>query len=322
LKFDKSAASYHVPDCATENSTKCSVFYHDQGQTPEVPTEAQPNPDGKCTDGVCDCGAQPCGEYLFDHRNGTMLRDWLINEHIGGSMGLMSSSIDGVFMDDFWCSDLICEADPATPSCPCNDPVQGPTEFDRNNQLDMGLSDEEVEEITLAWNETMSAVENAILERKAYTWWLMAGQENANAMPTLLSRETCASQLRDACSPESKWQLAPQLFGLTINNTIHRPAQLDQDVAFFLLARGAYAWLGWGEWGMTWPFNPEPAHGELPPLPEGVPRPALLDHNFGEPIGLCEEIETGVFQRQWTKGVASLDCNAFEATLPQSKFAV
>ena len=43
-------------------------------------------------------------------------------------------------------------------------------------------------------------------------------------------------------------------------------AQLEQDIAFFLLARGKYAYLGWGEWGMTGPFNPEPAHGELPPM--------------------------------------------------------
>ena len=48
---------------------------------------------------------------------------------------------------------------------------------------------------------------------------------------------------------------------------------IQQDVAFFLLARGPFAWLGWGQWGMTWPFNPEPAHGTLPPLPHGVPRP-------------------------------------------------
>ncbi len=25
----------------------------------------------------CNCGSVPCGEYLFNHANGTMLRDWL-----------------------------------------------------------------------------------------------------------------------------------------------------------------------------------------------------------------------------------------------------
>ena len=59
--------------------------------------------------------------------------------------------------------------------------------------------------------------------------------------------------------------------------------QFQQDLAFFLLARGPYTWLGWGVWGMTWPFNAEPAHGTLPPLPHGVPRPAALDLDYGRP---------------------------------------
>ena len=109
----------------------------------------------------------------------------------------------------------------------------------------------------------MTAIEEAILHHHGYTWWLMDGQKNANAMPVLLKHSTCAQQLEEACSATSIWQRLPKLFGLTVNAT--SPLQLDQDMAFFLLARGPYAWLGWGEWGMTWPFNPEPAHGELPP---------------------------------------------------------
>lgn len=58
IKFDGSRALYHVPRCAAENSTKCSDFYHDQEQTPAVPTAAQPDPDGVCV-GECDCGRHP-----------------------------------------------------------------------------------------------------------------------------------------------------------------------------------------------------------------------------------------------------------------------
>ncbi|CAE8624234.1 unnamed protein product [Polarella glacialis] len=315
LRFKPSAAPYHVPACAAENQSKCSTFYHDQEQTPAVPTAAQPHPDGSCTDGVCDCGTQPCGEYLFDHRNGSMLRDWLIKEHIGGPAGLRNPSVHGFFMDDYWCSNLICAQDPSVAGCPCRDPVQGPTEVDKNNQADMGLSDEDVRDIALGWNETMAAVEKSILGAGAYTWWLMDGQTNANAGPTLLKRDTCASQLRGACTESSHWQRSPQLFGLTINSSAVAPAQLEQDVAFFQLARGDYAWLGWGVWGMTWPFNAEPAHGELPPLPYGVPRPALLSKDFGKPSGLCKETRSGVFERGYTKAHISLDCNTFTASL-------
>merc|ERR1711898_16653 len=83
LKFDPKHRPFHVPPCAPENTSKCSFFYHDQEQTPEVPTPSSPHPDGSC-EGECDCGSQPCGEYLFDHRNGSQLREWILEKLIGG----------------------------------------------------------------------------------------------------------------------------------------------------------------------------------------------------------------------------------------------
>jgi hypothetical protein len=47
-------------------------------------------------------GSQPCGEYLFDHRNGSMLREWLVNEHVGGAAAVGSPLVDGLFIDDYW----------------------------------------------------------------------------------------------------------------------------------------------------------------------------------------------------------------------------
>merc|ERR1712046_495682 len=128
----------------------------------------------------------------------------------------------------------------------------------------------------------------------------MAGQKNANAKPELLKRETCSQQLRNACAKGSDWQEYTKLFGVTVSNGTQL-AQIEQDVAFFLLARGRYAYLGWGEWGMTWPFNPEPAHGELPPLPHGVPRPTIIDRDFGEPEqDICVEEQPNIFVRRWS----------------------
>jgi hypothetical protein len=95
-------------------------------QTPEVPTPSNPNPDGACV-GTCDCGFVPCGEYLFDHRNGSMLREWLLREVIGGPNGVDNPAIGGLFIDDFWCSNVL--------NGSCTDPVQGPTEIDPNSQV-------------------------------------------------------------------------------------------------------------------------------------------------------------------------------------------
>ena len=57
---------------------------------------------GNCSAGGCDCGSQPCGEYLFDHRNGSMLREFLVNEFIGGPTGVDNPAVSGVNIDDYW----------------------------------------------------------------------------------------------------------------------------------------------------------------------------------------------------------------------------
>lgn len=331
----------HVPACAAENASVCSDFYHDQEQTPQVPTPENPNPDGRCgADVGCDCGpGLPCGEYYFDHRNGTMLRRWLIEEVVLGAVATDAEGgtrIDGLFLDDYWCSDILChESNNTIGGCPCDDPGQGPTEANRYAVADTGLSDSDVRKITLEWNKTMELAERALLGRGSYTWWLMDGQENANAEPFLFGlddgtkdqerhgenlkektrSERCTEILEEACRDDSDWQTRPRLFGLSINQTTHALLQFDLDLAFFLLVRGPYSWLGWGQWGMTWPFQAEPAHGESPPLPHGVPLPHELTpkgaKDYGTPLGVCYQRETssGIFRREWSNGwLVEIDC--------------
>ena len=207
--------------------------------------------------------------------------------------------------------------------------MQGPTEINKNNQQDMGLTDEDVRDLTVAWNVTMGEVQRSIILAKGYTWSLMDGQENANAHPTLLKQSTCIQQLRSACAGganEKKWQSNAHLVGLNVVNGTQF-LQLTQDVAFFQLVRGDFAFLGWGVWGMTWPFNPEPKHGELPPAPHGVPLPKILESDFGVPVfrersggttSSCFETTkgSGIFQREFSRaGVIELNCNTFAANL-------
>ena len=85
-KGPQSNASYHVPPCdwygTAASPPKCSGFYHDQEQTPEHRGGGSDYPvDGECLE-QCDCGPiNPCGEYIFDHRNETF-QDWFINEYM------------------------------------------------------------------------------------------------------------------------------------------------------------------------------------------------------------------------------------------------
>merc|ERR1712232_704720 len=76
-----------------------------------------------------------------------------------------------------------------------------------------------------------------------------------------------------------------------------------EDLATFLLIRGPFAWIG-----QNWAFCP--SGGE----PVGGPgqmyeRPAALDEDYGFPLGLCKEMEAGVFQRSWSKAVVHFDCS-------------
>ena len=98
LRFkDGANGSYHVPACDTNwDPPKCSAFYHDQLQTPQ-----HPRGDGSCVR-PCDCGVNPCGEYLFDHRNGSMLTNFLVHEYVGGAAGVDNAAISGLFIDNNW----------------------------------------------------------------------------------------------------------------------------------------------------------------------------------------------------------------------------
>ena len=95
LRFS-GANNYHVPTCDNNwTPPRCSEYYHDQDQTPE-----HPKGDGSC-ESACDCGAGvPCGEYLWNHANGSMLRDWLINEHLLGPTGLGNPGVRGFYVSD------------------------------------------------------------------------------------------------------------------------------------------------------------------------------------------------------------------------------
>ena len=103
----------------------------------------------------------------------------------------------------------------------------------------------------------------------------------------------CANDMRRYCDP------AMQNRGMFMAWPIYGPeaaADHNQTLAAFLIARPPVAYLGGRLQDSDW--NP------------------LFALDVGRPLGLCQEGPTGVFTRQWSKGVASLDCNQWEAHLP------
>jgi hypothetical protein len=263
--------------------------------------KTNPNPDGACSV-KCDCGSVPCGEYLFDHRNGSMLTEWLLNEYILSNTALGSPYIDGLFIDDFWCSIKI------NGTNACTDPVQGPTEIDIHNQVDMGLSDKDVADLTIGWLNNMEVVQKAILEAGGYTWSLIPGQDNANAQPMLINSTNCILFMNMSCTAKNPFLAAPLLAGLSYNHTLAKFTALKQQVASFLLMRGDYAYIGWGEWGMVWPSS--------------VAFPDLVwNLDVGDPIDeTCYRVRDAdnTFERRYSNVVVRMDCDTFEASIVHS----
>ena len=80
--------------------------------------------------------------------------------------------------------------------------------------------------------------------------------------------------------------------GFDPNNTM-------QSIAAFLITRPLYAWIGYG-------WESDMRNWEE----------AFL-WNVGEPReNVCNQIGNGVYQREWTYGNVSLDCNKWEANVP------
>jgi hypothetical protein len=66
-------------------------------ETPGFPTG-----DGNCP-GPCDCGSNPCGEYLFNYlSNSSGLADFIVNEFILGPTLLGNANLSGAYLDDEW----------------------------------------------------------------------------------------------------------------------------------------------------------------------------------------------------------------------------
>ena len=155
-----------APRCDTPSAPQkqlCSHLYHDQEQTPQYPPADIRN-DSNCTSPGCDCGGVPCGEYLFNHRNAS-LRRWLIDEFILGDSAIGNENISVVHLDDNWQN----YSEPRAGS-----PFGGPTEEDSHCIADMGLSQADVNAQTAAWEGTMQAVQDAVIEAGGWSWaWFL-----------------------------------------------------------------------------------------------------------------------------------------------------
>lgn len=298
-----SSSDVHVPMCDRADPSKCNTRqYFDQNQCPQVPGINWSNDTTNvyqglaCRGSSCNCGASPCGEYLWNFENSSAV-DWWLNEHMGGATALGHPSVDGLILDDFWSNDY-------------------PSEIDSHVIEDMGLSSADAARMQAAYTTAMQRLLTYIATRNKF---LAGGRDcgyNGDSM-SYESTATCVTKLTQMCAAsavQGQWYVVnyeyimPPAYGVRATN-----AKLD--VAYFLLTRAPFAWIAGGTmlgWHMShwWTANQTRRidfHTDL--------RPEEFDADYGVPSSNCTQAGVGVFTRSWSKATVTVDCNTMQGQI-------
>ena len=296
LHYDAGVVTPGSPRCDTAHSPPiCSSLYHDQMQTPQYAV-IDDGQNGTCSR-PCDSGGVPTGEYLWDLRNKSA-RAFVLEDLLGPTC-LGNTNISGLYLDDYW----VDAQEPINPDG--NQPpwgycsharTGGPSEIEFRCIDDMGLTQEEVGDITAGWKESFTATYNAMDDAGALAY----ASFNFQSVP---DRSSMAGVLAAACNAgNSSAQYTSPLTVLFTTPPACCPAnrnttllQFDEDLAYFMLVRGPWAWLGY-----SWTFCA--AHYTMPPA---------LFAEYGIPVNTCYASAPGIYHRDFTKGSASFDANTY-----------
>lgn len=302
------ASDVHVPMCDGANRSKCSrLAYFGTHQIPIVPgagrnwaNTSSPFQNLSCVAGAaggqCDCGANPCGEYLFDFRNASM-REWFVDEYMASAMA--PPHVDGLVLDDSWGG--------------AGTAGSGPSEEEKHCLEDAGLVPADVAAITAGWR----AARDALLARAAAQGSYIAPTYGGDSLSKRAgnSSTACAKRMRFFCGPGAAQPAAPRYFSVMYDKVPPpafglAPTNMDLDMAYFLAARGPYAWVGSGPI-LGWQLSHWWAPGQTRLIEPRDFRPHWFDVEFGEPAGACTETVpdvSGVFTRNYSKASVRVDC--------------
>jgi hypothetical protein len=186
---------------------------------------------------------------------------------------------------------------------------------------DMGLDQAQVTLIQEEWKRTVTALAAVMRQHSAFSWQDLrnSDQFGRNYSGGLEGcKSSCTTFLRKSCRSPTAIQNSPLLYQFTGTDHVVDKFQnfplvaLKQDIAMFLLVRGAYAWIGTAWMGpCPWTAGEcQHQHGKYQWHTE-------LESNVGTPVdAACSEVSDGVFERRWSAGVVRMDCNRWEGEFP------
>jgi hypothetical protein len=154
----------------------------------------------------------------------------------------------------------------------------------------MGLSQQDVRDITAGWRETTERAMRAIAKSGGWVWQMFSG----------IRIPSSADEWRERCATQDMrmGRMSLELQGRGSHGPLVAK-DAASDVARFLLVRGPWAFLGTGWVGCTGMSSYDLSYT----------RPKEFDVDYGTPLGLCKEdtARPGVFVREFTKCTAMHD---------------
>jgi len=149
----------------------------------------------------------------------------------------------------------------------------------------IGMSASQLKALQDATTATHHRLVPALVKAGKYNWQAFGGGDGTGPG---ISEQSCTAFMKRFCDPAAQKNPMMMSAGDADNQT----------VAAFLITRPPIAFIGWG-----WESDDKKWNDIF-----------LLQ--AGEPKGLCAEVAAGVFERVWTNGKASLNCNTYTADLP------
>ena len=174
------------------------------------------------------------------------------------------------------------------PLLPTRSDVDGMPAEHPNAPAGCGLSPEQLQDLRYATQEASSELIQAATLAGKYNWQAFGAQDGVNGGP---SPSSCTAWMTAQCDPAMQGR--PMMMAMDNDAASDR-----QTVAAFLIARPPHAYLGWG-----WESDDKDWND-------------LFWLQVGVPLALCNETAPGVFERQYSQGTATLDCNTWSAGLP------
>lgn len=191
--------------CDAANASLCSDYYHSQEQSPGFP-----HGDGDCAAPACDCGAVPCGFYVFNHSSTTVVRgqsfqEWFVHGYVLNEVGT-SPLVSGFFWDDVWNDEcnihdqVVSHTSPSDPWPPSTSPLCSHGQV-KNTCEDMGLGpphSARLKQLTKDYRANMAALVAATIAAKKFAWQAHSSHPSRHVPSRLRDSDTARCVRSDA----------------------------------------------------------------------------------------------------------------------------